>query len=305
MVEQIIDSSIQDISSARILLVDDDQLNTAILRNAFDNFNNVYSAHSGEEAIEFCQKALPDLILLDVMMPGLDGYTTCKILRTIEGMDDCPIVFSTALTGMEEELKCWEAGGTDFVSKPVSPTTLLKHVQAHIRLKLQCNELRSLAIYDSRTGLRNRRYFDDYYNQQMHVSRRDNTDLSIVVVDIDYFESYRDCYGQAEGDLCLKRLAKTVSGQLNYPTDAAIRYDEEKIVMILPNTDIKGAKHVANEIICQFEKLEIPNSQAPQGIVKISAGLASYATTEEGEDIFTSADRRLNSIKNANRSLSA
>jgi len=239
------------------------------------------------------------------MMPGLDGHTTCKILRTLEGMEDCPIIFSTSLTGIEDELKCWEAGGTDFVSKPVSAHILLMRVQSHIRLKLQCNELKSLAIYDSLTGLRNRRFFNDYYKQQVHVSQRNNTDLSIVVVDIDYFEQCNDFYGITQGDRCLKLLSKTVSELLHYPTDAVIRYDEAKLVVVLPITDINGAKYIANEIICQFEKKAIPNTQSPRGIVTISAGLASFATTAHGEDIFTSAEQRLYSIKNANKGLKA
>lgn len=305
MVKQIFDPSIQDISNATILLVDDDHLNTAILRNAFVQFNHVHSAHSGEEAIEFCQNTLPDLIILDVMMPGLDGHTTCKILRRLQGMEDCPIIFSTTLTGIEDELKCWEAGGTDFVSKPVSPHTLLKRVQAHIRLKLQSNEFKSLAIYDSLTGLRNRRFFDDYYKQQVQISQRNNTDLSIVLIDIDNFEDYIDFYGQIQGDLCLKRLSKTVSELLLYPTDAVTRYDRVKFAVVLPSTDIKGAKYIANEIIDQFEKHAIPNKHSPKGIVTVSAGLASIATTSGTEDICTLAAQRLQAIKNANTSLTA
>lgn len=298
MVKQIIDLAVKDIDSAVILLVDDDRMNTAILSKAFEHFNNVYSAHSGEEAIEFCQKNLPDLIILDVMMPGLDGHTTCKILRTLKGMEDCPIIFSTSLTGIEDELKCWEAGGTDFVSKPVSPHTLLMRVESHIRQKLQSNELKSLAIYDSLTGLRNRRFFNDYYKQQLHVCQRNNTDLSIIVLDLDHFEDYHNFYGEAQGDLCIKLLANTVCELLHYPTDAAIRYDEHKLVLVLPNTDIRGAKYIANQVINQFEKQAIPNPQSSRGIVTVSIGLASFATTVDGEDVFSLAENRLFSLKN-------
>ncbi|MEP1444900.1 MAG: diguanylate cyclase [Paraglaciecola sp.] len=305
MVKQIIDHSVKDISSAVILLVDDDRLNTAILSKAFEQFKNVFSAHSGEEAIEFCQKNLPDLILLDVMMPGLDGYTTCKILRSLEGMEDCPIIFSTSLSGIEDELKCWEAGGTDFVSKPVSPKTLLKRVEVHIQLKLESNKLKHLAIYDKLTGLRNRRFFDDYYKQQLHICQRSNTDLSLVIVDIDHFEDFIGIHGQPEGDSCIKLLATTICELLHYPTDAAIRYDEHKLVVVLPNTNLRGAKFIANEIINKYEKHAIPHPQSARGIVTVSTGLASFATTADEVDIFNLAEQRLKSLSNESNCISA
>jgi PleD family two-component response regulator len=176
MTNQINGSSVMDISSAIILLVDDDRQNTAILRKSLAQFHNVHAVHTGEKAIEFCRQTLPDLILLDVMMPNLDGHVTCKILRTLEGMQDCPIIFSTSLRCIEDEKKCWEAGGTDIVSKPVSPLTLLMRIQAHIQLKTQSGELKSLAIFDSLTGLRNRRLFNDYKLNQIPSNSRNDTD---------------------------------------------------------------------------------------------------------------------------------
>ena len=305
MVKQIIDSSVADISNAKILLVDDDRLNTAILRKSLELFDNVYSVYSGQDAIEFCQKNLPDIVLLDVMMPGLDGYVTCQMLRTIDGMENCPIIFSTSLTSIEDEIKCWEAGGNDFISKPVSPLTLLMRVQAHIRLKLQCDEQKSIAIFDSLTGLRNKYFFEGYYQQQVHLSLRNKTDLSLLVLDIDYFENYKNYYGHRQADLCLILMAKTVSDLLHRPTDIVVRYEGEKFVVVLPSTDIQGARFIANEIINQFKKQAIPNSQSPQGIVTLRTGLASFATTEEGEDIFTLADQRLSCVKSAGNSACA
>jgi diguanylate cyclase (GGDEF)-like protein len=297
MIKQIIDLSVADISNATIFLVDDDRLTTAILRKALALFNNVYSVYSGQEAIEFCHETLPDLVLLDVMMPGLDGHITCQMLRTIDGMENCPIIFSTSLSGIENEIKCWEAGGNDFISKPVSPFTLLMRVQSHIRLKLQSDEQKSIAIFDRLTGLRNRYFFDDYYQQQVHLSQRDRTDLSLLVMDIDYFENYKDYYGYAQGDLCLILMAKTLSETLHRPTDVIVRYDGEKFVVLLPNTDIQGARFIANEMINQFEKKGLPNSQSPQGIVTLRTGLASFATSQDGDDIFTLANQRLSSVK--------
>jgi PleD family two-component response regulator len=177
MIKQIIDTSATDRASTIILLVDDDRLSTAILSNSLEKSYKVHVVHSGEEAIAFCQQRLPDLILLDVMMPNLDGHVTCKILRTLEGMQDCPIIFSTSLTGIEDEIKCWEAGGTDFLAKPVSPVTLLMRVQAHTRLKSESDTSNFSAILDGLTGLRKRRHFDNYNLYKVNSNCNNDADL--------------------------------------------------------------------------------------------------------------------------------
>lgn len=300
-----IDLSTADIASANILLVDDDQLNTDILSQSLKQFDNVYSVNSGALAIEFCKNTPPDLVLLDVMMPEMDGHATCRELRRIDGMQDCPIIFSTSLSGVQDEINCWEAGGTDFISKPVAPRSLIKRIQSHIRLKLQSDAQKALAIFDSLTGLRNRRFFDDYYEQQISLSHRTKTDLSLVAIDLDYFKQYNDCYGHVQGDFCLKIVAKILSDKLNRPTDIAVRYGGEEFALILPNTDIQGARFIAQKIIAQFEKQAIPHENSPLGIVTVSAGVASLSTIGDGDDLFTVADRSLYLVKQAGRNACA
>lgn len=296
-----IDFSTSDITNAKILLVDDDNLNTEVLAQSLNQFKNVHAVSSGIAAIEFCKQTPPDLVLLDVMMPELDGHETCRILRTLSGMQDCPIIFSTSLGGVQDEINCWESGGTDYVSKPVSPLSLIKRVQSHIRLKLQSDAQKALAVFDSLTGLRNRRFFDDYYAQQINLSRRTKSDLSIVVIDIDYFKHYNDFYGHVQGDFCLQLVAKILSDKLNRPTDIAVRYGGEEFALILPSTDIEGARFVTNQIIAQFEQQAIPHEKSPLGKVTVSAGVASLSTIEQGEDLFSVADKRMYSIKNSGR----
>jgi diguanylate cyclase (GGDEF)-like protein len=301
MITQIMDSSTVDITNALILLVDDDKLNTLITAKSLEQFRNVKAVHSGAKAITFCKETPPDLVLLDVVMPGLDGHATCRVLRTLEGMENCPIIFSTSLESVEDEINCWDAGGTDFVSKPVSPATLQKRIQSHLRLKLKSDKQNALAAFDSLTGLRNRRFFDDYYQEQLRLGRRNKTDLAVAVIGIDNFKQYNDYYGQAQGDLCLKFVAKIITEQLHRPTDVAVRYDGEEFVLVLPNTDIEGARFIASNIMSQFEKQATPHAQSSLKKITLSAGLASLGSTDSDADLFSVAEQRLYSVKNAGR----
>lgn len=296
-----LDLSMSDIASANILLVDDEHLNTDILVECLNQFKNVYTVTSGARAIAFCKKSPPDLIILDVMMPEMNGHETCRILRKLDGMDDCPIIFSTSLNSAQDEINCWDAGGTDFVTKPITPQTLIKRIQSHIRLKLQSDAHKALAIFDSLTGLRNRRFFDDFYTQQLSLSRRTKTDLSIVAVDVDYFKAYNDLYGHIQGDFCLKLVAKVLSEQLHRPTDIAVRYGGEEFALILPNTDIEGARYIAGEVISEFKQQAIPHEKSPLGIVTVSAGVASLSAIDADEDLFDVADKSLYMVKKAGR----
>ncbi|MGS2719641.1 GGDEF domain-containing response regulator [Paraglaciecola aestuariivivens] len=301
MTQEYFDDSTFDMSLANILLVDDDSFVLSVLKQALKDFKNVHCVTSGAQAITFCNDSPPDLVVLDVMMPELNGLETCRMLRTIEGMQDCPIIFSTSLDSLEDELKCWEAGGTDFVLKPIVPMSLIKRIQAHIRLKFQSDAQKELAIIDSLTGLRNRRFFDDYYQQLLNLSIKTNTDMAIIVIDIDYFKQYNDTYGHVQGDFCLQLVAKVIAQQINRPTDIAVRYGGEEFAILLPNNTIDGARTVANQLISQLKQQAIPHNSSPLGIVTASAGIASLCTLEEGQSLFGVADKRLFSVKNSGR----
>lgn len=299
------DLSSQDVVKAKILLVDDEKMNTAILAKSLAMFPDIHQVHSGLEAIEFCKKSPPDLIILDIVMPGMTGYETCKALKKLPSMLNCPIIFSTSLTSIDDELACWEAGGADFINKPVIPLTLIKRIWSHIQVKLKYDEQQKLSYFDSLTGLGNRRHFDAFYVEQLALASRAKTDTAVVMLDVDYFKVFNDNYGHIEGDQCLKEVAKTIQAQLHRPTDSAMRYGGEEFVLVLPNTDIKGAQFIANNIITKIKELNIENTGSPYGVVTVSAGIASLGTLKKDEDLLSISDKQLYLAKESGRNMCA
>lgn len=294
-----------EVEKAVILLVDDEEVNTAILRNALTDFGRTYEVHSGDEAISFCKKHPPDLVILDVQMPELDGLTTCKLLKTMPEMANCPIIFSTSLETVEDELRCWEAGGADFIPKPVVSLTLIKRIHSHVLLKLKSDMRDNLAFYDNLTDLRNRRYFDDIYTQQINLAKRNSNDLAMLVIDIDYFKHYNDFYGHQQGDKCLTQVAEIISAELHRPTDIAIRYSGGKFVVMLPDTNTKGAKRVGEGIVAKIFEANLAHVKSPFDVVTISLGVSSLNTCGEDENLFKLADTKLCSAKDNGRNACA
>jgi diguanylate cyclase (GGDEF)-like protein len=286
-----------EVKNAVILLVDDDKLCTSILSNALQGFGKVFEVHSGRDAIEFCEKSAPDLIVLDSEMPELNGWQTCEILRQMPTLKSCPIIFSSAKTGIEDELKCWDVGGSDFIPKPVNARTLIKRIYSHIMLKLKTEELEKHAFIDGLTELYNRRFFNNYYEQQLELAKRNKTDISLLVIDIDLFKRYSDCYGLKQGDTCLRSVANIISGQLRRPTDIVVRYGSEEFVAILPDTGLHGATKIASDISLAVKKAQLPHMQSPHEIVTVSTGVASLLSTEDHVDLLNLADSRMHDAK--------
>ncbi len=285
----------RNIHDAIILVVDDNSINTDILLSMLTSYGykNCVAINLPLEAIEFCTKNPPDLIILDVIMPDINGHKLCRILKKIPGMENCPIIFSTTSNTPEDEISCWEAGGSDFVSKPVLPQTLVKRIESHLQLKLINDVKDELIIIDSLTGLRNRRFYDEVYRQQVNLALRNNEDFSIVALDIDYFKLYNDSYGHIAGDECLKKIALTLETNIHRPTDVVFRYGGEEFVMILPATDEAGARAVAQKIIASVHNLNLDHKESPFGVITISAGIACLKTSEGDSDLLTVADNKL------------
>jgi diguanylate cyclase (GGDEF)-like protein len=290
-----------DIFGAHILLVDDDQMHNEILENSLSEFERISMCNNGSDAIEFCRKQQPDLVVLDVLMPGLDGHEACKVIKTLPNMESCPIIFSTFLNTIEDEVSCWEAGGSDFVGKPVIPLTLKRRIFAHLQVKLRADQDRALSNQDPLTGLFNRRFFDDYYARQYSLAKRMGSDLSVIVFDIDYFKQFNDTYGHAEGDKCLKQVANSIGKFANRPTDAAVRFGGEEFVLVLPNTNLAGAKHLVAGIFKDIDALNIEHSSSELGRVSVSAGIATLANYAQETDLFIEADKNLYCAKNQGR----
>lgn len=293
---------VKDLSQATILIVDDQPINIELLKGILEDDYRIMTADSGLKALQCCQEMMPDLVILDVVMPELDGLQTCHILKADLNTSNIPIIFVTAVTEQHEENACWDAGGIDFLNKPVNPLTLHHRVKAQLTIKLQSDLLRAQAYMDGLTHIYNRRYFDDYYAKQQVHAKRSGEALCILLIDIDFFKQYNDHFGHLQGDICLKRVASILKATLCRPLDIVARYGGEEFVCILPATDIHGASVVAEKLLVAVQQLDMPHPASEHNVLTISIGVGCYKKAIENADtLMQLADKNLYMAKTAGR----
>lgn len=287
-----------------LLLVDDQPLHIQSLYRIFQEDCEVFMATSGEQALEQCRQHQPDLILLDVVMPGMDGLTMCRILKKDKSMADIPILFVTAHSGDDEETEALDAGAVDFISKPINPPVVRARVRTHLTLKAQSDILRAMAYVDGLTGLPNRRYFDEEFHNEWRRGQRNGLPLAVMIFDVDFFKLYNDHYGHQEGDLCLKAVARFLCAFPGRGHDRIARYGGEEFVYLLPECDADGARLKAEGIRSGIEALQIPHSESSVShYVTVSIGFAASIphANSSPEDLLAQADAALYQAKRAGR----
>ena len=191
----------------KLLLVDDQRVNILVLHELFREECEVFMATGGEQALQVCRTVLPDLILLDVYMEGLDGHEVCRRLKASPDTCDIPIIFVTAQGAEQDEVRGLELGAVDFIVKPINPVIVKARVNTHLTLKRQSDILRSFALLDGLTGVANRRKFDEELELNWRRSLREHTALSVIMIDVDYFKQFNDIYGHPAADTVLTKMA--------------------------------------------------------------------------------------------------
>ncbi|MDX1570832.1 MAG: diguanylate cyclase [Xanthomonadales bacterium] len=423
-----------DCSRAEILVVDDTRTNleimAAILR---EEGYGVTLAPDGKKALELAPELEPDLILLDVMMPGIDGFETCRRLKAMESTREIPVIFVTTRTQQEHIVEGFDAGAIDYIGKPIQPAEVCARVRAHVRnqflLKLikdyearhRCiinevsdalitlvppgtiesanpaalflfgyslrsmigmpltelmlpeyhslcerffaeeadresgeethglapvevvgqrrdgstvpldfsiqrlslseplyvclmhdltihkniiNELQRVSNLDRLTNIANRRRFETVFEREWLQAAKRGTSLSLVLLDIDYFKTYNDQYGHRAGDSCLQEVARAIADSVTHRSDLAARYGGEEFVLVLADTDGKGARTVAENALRRVAELEIPHAESmARDVVTVSAGVATVRPRDGGspEGLVDAADQALYQAKSAGR----
>ncbi len=285
----------------RLLVVDDQPINVQALYQALSAEHQVFVATSGEQALKLALEKLPDLVLLDVVMPGTDGFEVCRRLKLDPATADIPVIFVTAHSEETEEARGLDLGAVDFIAKPFHPRVVRARVKTHLTLKRQSDFLRRMAFVDGLTGVYNRRHFDERLQQEWLRARRNGTPLSLLLMDLDGFKRYNDRYGHPAGDDCLRRVAQALGQGLLRPADLLARYGGEEFAAILPETDAAGALALAERLGRQVQALALAHADSPAGlpVVSISIGIASRPSTAPGEqagtesDLLARADRQL------------
>ena len=245
----------------------------------------------------------PDIILLDSDLSGLDELSELchSVMENSKSVDNIPIVMISS--EQSEQSKAFNMGATDFIIKPYEAVVLKAKVNTHARLSVRTKALERLASIDGLTGIANRRYFDDKFNEEYKRCARYKMPLSLVFVDIDYFKQYNDTYGHGAGDDCLRKTALCFKTTLQRPGDLVARYGGEEFIFLLPNTDYDGARHIANMLVANVKSLGIPHEKSlVDKNVTISAGVVSSDCMQENtQEALERADKALYLAKTSGR----
>ncbi|MCJ8313163.1 MAG: diguanylate cyclase [Saccharospirillaceae bacterium] len=301
----------------RILLVDDNPIDIMITQAELENLDQeVISASSGEQAIIIFNKETVDLIIMDEMMPGLSGRETVSEIRKIQ-TGWVPIIFLSATIKPDIILAGIEAGGDDYLGKPVSSITLHAKLialsrfaqmrQELIRINEEMQEknklLNQLADHDGLTGLYNRRFLDKFLTMTLNKAKRDNENISLIMIDIDWFKLYNDSYGHIEGDKCIIAVAKAMQDIIQRETDCLGRYGGEEFCVILQNTDTIGSMNVVTKLLECIRTLKIEHNKSEFNFLSISLGLVCIKPSlkDKIEDVYVKADKALYQAKQNGR----
>jgi diguanylate cyclase (GGDEF)-like protein len=248
------------------------------------------------------QAGIPDLILLDIMMPGLNGFELCEKFKANPQTQDIPIIFISALDESEDKVKGFQAGGVDYISKPFNAAEVVVRVKTHLTLRkmhLQLlreieerklieealekanKELEILASLDGLTQVANRRQFEQHLQKEWKRLKRERVPIGVILCDIDFFKRYNDNYGHVAGDKCLKEVAQGIKRAVKRPADLVARYGGEEFAVILINSDVNGAMKVAEDIRKEIQELQIPHIDSDvSDHVSLSMGVSSIVPTD-------------------------
>jgi diguanylate cyclase (GGDEF)-like protein len=270
----------------RLLMVDDQAVNIQVLYQAFAADHQVIMATSGQQALVLCAAQQPDLVLLDVVMPGMDGHEVCRRLKADPATRDIPVIFVTAQNDEAAETLGLELGAVDFISKPINSKIVRARVRTHLTLKAQTDLLRQWVYIDGLTAVYNRRHFDERLAAEWGRAVRSGAALSVVLLDVDFFKRFNDRYGHQAGDDCLRRLAACLKASVRRPADLVARYGGEEFVCLLPDTDLPGAMVVAQQLGAAVQALKIEHADsAVAPVVTVSLGVCSKPGSAAGHAV--------------------
>ncbi|MBL0143132.1 MAG: diguanylate cyclase [Betaproteobacteria bacterium] len=275
-------------------------------------------AEDGLQALALFESEKPDLVLIDVQMPGMDGLEVVRRIRQMSTDHWVPVIFLTSMEDDADFARGIEAGGDDYLTKPVSPVVLEAKIRAlrrldDIRRELmavtlelrEANErLARLSQQDGLTGLANRRRFDLDLMRELGRARREQRPICLVIADADHFKAYNDAYGHPAGDECLRRIAGALRLACRRPGDVAARYGGEEFALILPDTTEEAGRRRAREAMRAVAALEIEHRGSEvSGVVTLSLGVAGCVPDAAvvADTLLSRADQALYAAKRAGR----
>lgn len=287
-----------------ILIVDDDKTNRKMLKELLQEQAKIIFAKNGEQAKDLARKHIPDLILLDVVMPDLSGFDVIELLKSDPETINISVIFITGLANDDDEERGFNLGGCDYIYKPFKSNIVIARVMMHLELIRQRKMLDEIAHVDALTGVNNRRKMDVVLEEEVETNIQDNSTLLVAILDIDYFKQYNDSYGHGAGDLALRQVGQALRDTFLRPRDFVARYGGEEFVVILPGCDKAGAELMLSNITQAIKSKLIKHeysSVSKQLTVSIGAVVVKSSKSAEVDIIMKQADGLLYQAKNTGR----
>ena len=286
-----------------LLIVDDEKMNLKILTHILGADYNIYTASNGISAIKKAREYMPDVILLDIIMPEMDGYQAITELKKIEKIRNIPVIFISSLVSNEEEEKGLALNAADYILKPFRATLVKLRVRNQIQIVNQLRAIERLGMIDPLTNMPNRRSFDERLCLEWNHAIREHMPISLLIMDLDKFKNLNDTYGHQKGDIVLQTIAKIFPHSYKRSGDFAARWGGEEFVVLLPNTPLTGAIDIAEKIRSDVENSEII---CPDGSIlrtTLSIGVNSQIPTKSChvDEFINKADKALYAAKDAGR----
>ncbi len=310
----------------KILVIDDSSSQRYFLCAYLARLGHeVLQAVDGRQGIDLFNSGDPDLILLDVMMPGIDGFETARVIRG-SGDQWVPIIFLSGCADSGDIETGIDAGGDDYLTKPVDPKVLEAKIRSMTRiaqmrrqLVARGDELRAanaallrLVDMDGLTGIANRRHLDRKLSEEISRCGRNHVSLSVILIDIDHFKRFNDSHGHLAGDECLKQVARVLEREMLRPSDLAARYGGEEFCVVLPETDCAGALQVAERMRAAVAALKLTGvgvtgvaTAEPEAVATASFGVAATVPSARttAQSLLAAADAALYRAKAGGRDM--
>lgn len=257
----------------RLLIVDDQPANIRVMAEALRDEYELFFATSGARALEIAEANDIALVLLDVVMPELDGFEVCRRLKAGERTSRTPVIFVTAREETSDETDGFDAGAVDYITKPIRPPVVRARVKTQLELKEARDMLESLASIDALTGIGNRRRFDAALEAEWKRCSRSGQPFSVAIADVDHYKRFNDHFGHARGDECLRTVARSIQSVARRPSDVVARYGGEEFGLVLPETDAGAARLLMRRALDAVAQSGIPHPTSTCGdLVTVSVG---------------------------------
>jgi diguanylate cyclase (GGDEF)-like protein len=288
----------------RLLIVDDQPVNIHVMAEALREGHELFFATSGARALEIVHQQSIELVLLDVVMPEIDGFEVCRRLKADAQTRGIPVIFVTAREEVADEARGFDVGAVDYIAKPIRPAVVRARVRTHVELKRARDLLETIASIDALTGIANRRRFDACLDAEWQRAVRGGSSFSLAILDVDYFKNFNDTYGHARGDDCLRAIAQTLTSVARRPGDLVARYGGEEFGIVLPDADPEAATALMRRILQTVAGLGIEHQgSACHRHVSVSGGAVSLfaSETQNASSVLEAADGLLYEAKKHGR----